>query len=80
MQIESRPFFIVDVLTKMEQLFDKFFDSVANLFSGGGGDEIPWCDGDVIHVSSYITLLLFRLFPEKIPKENPIRDLGSSFF
>ncbi|KAM0981320.1 hypothetical protein ACFX13_014732 [Malus domestica] len=49
MQIESRPFFIVDNLTRMEQLFDKFFDSVANLFSGGGGDEIPWCDGDVIH-------------------------------
>ena len=65
MQIVSRPFFIVDNLTKMEQLFDKFFDSVANLFSGGGGggDEIPWCDGDVIHVSSYITLLIFRLFP-----------------
>ncbi|KAL6272706.1 hypothetical protein ACE6H2_023398 [Prunus campanulata] len=31
----------------MEQMFDKFFDSIANLF--GGGDSIPWCDRDVIH-------------------------------
>lgn len=36
---------------KMEQMFDKFFDSIANLF--GGGDSIPWCDRDVIHVSAH---------------------------
>ncbi|KAF5747955.1 Tetratricopeptide repeat (TPR)-like superfamily protein [Tripterygium wilfordii] len=31
----------------MEAKVSGFFDSVAAFF--GGGDQIPWCDGDIIH-------------------------------
>ncbi|KAK9922277.1 hypothetical protein M0R45_030749 [Rubus argutus] len=30
----------------MEEMMNKFFESVGSLF--GGGDQIPWCDRDVI--------------------------------
>ncbi|GMP91400.1 hypothetical protein CsSME_00042118 [Camellia sinensis var. sinensis] len=30
----------------MEAAIGKFFESVGNFFSGG--DEIPWCDGDIV--------------------------------
>ncbi|KAK9901496.1 hypothetical protein M0R45_002063 [Rubus argutus] len=30
----------------MEEMMNKFFESIGSLF--GGGDQIPWCDRDVI--------------------------------
>ncbi|KAB1222240.1 Mitochondrial fission 1 protein A [Morella rubra] len=33
----------------MEANIGKFFDSIGSLF--GGGDQIPWCDRDIIHIA-----------------------------
>lgn len=41
----------------MDKKIGKFFDSVGSFFSGG--DEIPWCDHDIVAVSIAITLFAF---------------------
>jgi hypothetical protein len=37
----------------VEAKIGNFFSSVSNFFSGG--DSIPWCDNDVVVVSSFIS-------------------------
>jgi hypothetical protein len=46
----------------MEAKMTKFFDSVGNFFTGG--DNIPWCDRDIIAVCApHLTLRLTNLPP-----------------
>jgi hypothetical protein len=39
----------------MEAKMSKFFDSVGAFFTGG--DNIPWCDRDIIAVSALVCLM-----------------------
>uniref|UniRef100_A0A2P2K6X4 Uncharacterized protein n=1 Tax=Rhizophora mucronata TaxID=61149 RepID=A0A2P2K6X4_RHIMU len=36
----------------MEAKIGKFLESVTNFFTGA--DQIPWCDRDIVAVSSYL--------------------------
>lgn len=36
----------------MEAKIGKFFESIGDFFTGG--DQIPWCDSDIVAVSTYM--------------------------
>lgn len=39
----------------MEAKIGQFFDSVGSFFTGG--DQIPWCDSDIVSVSHYVPII-----------------------
>lgn len=47
-------------MSKMEAKIGKFFDSVGSFFTGG--DQIPWCDYDIVTVSFLLLIFMPFLF------------------
>ncbi|KAL8159392.1 hypothetical protein V2J09_000929 [Rumex salicifolius] len=59
----------------MDAKLGKFFESVGNFFSGG--DQIPWCDRDIISIYPY-SIRSLPIFPQGCEREVAEANKGSS--